>query len=171
MLTLEPLTYQREYLDEIATERNKTLISLRTDWVTQGIKQIDWIDNLDPKIERYFFIFIEDLYTKNKRLIGYCGLDKINHINQNAELSLLIFRSYKGNGFGRETVNKLFEYGFLELNLNCIYIEVYGTTKSWEFWNKCGFVKEGVLRKRKKWQGEFYDTIVASILKCEHKGG
>lgn len=167
MITIEPLTYQKEYLEEIAAERNKTLISLRSDWVTEGINQKNWIANIDQKIERYFFVFIEDIYTKNKRLIGYCGLDKIDHINQTAELSLMIFRSYKKNGFGKKTVEKLLEYGFLELNLNCVFIEVYKTTDKWGFWDKCGFKKEGILRKRKKWQGDFYDSIVGSILETE----
>lgn len=165
MIYLEPLTYIKGHLDIIAKERNKTLISLRSDWITEEFKQDKWILNINPDKERYFYVNIIDPFTNKQRLIGYGGLDKINHINQTAELSLMIFQDYQKNGLGKKTVKRLLNYGFNNLNLNCIFIEVYDTTYNWSFWEKCGFQKEGVLKQRKKWDGRFFDSYVGSVLK------
>lgn len=157
MIKLEPIIYNEDHITKIAIERNKTLLSLRSKWITEPLKQKNWIMNMNPDKERYFYIF------RGNTLVGYCGLDKINLIDRNAEMSLLIFKDFNGLGFGKASVNKLIEYAICELGLYLIYIEVYKTTRNWRFWQKCGFNKDAVLNDRIFRAGKYHGVIIGSI--------
>ena len=165
-IKLELISKKREELLEIAKWRNKCMESLRSISYTpvSFYHQSIWIENMTEQ-DKYFFIYD----SVNNKFIGYCGLDKICHINNSAEISLLIGIPYYGKGYGKATVKKLLHYAFVTLKLNCLFIEVYKTTNKFEgFWNKLGFRKEGILRQRKYWNGKYYDSIIASMLSHEY---
>lgn len=163
---LERMTNKDDELIKIAIWRNDCLESLRTPFKTpvDSYQQRIWLNNMDEYKDNYFFIYHDNEF------IGYCGLDKICRINKTAEMSLLIGTPFYHMGFGEEAAISLLEYGFGQLGLQLIYIEVYETTEKYRgFWKKLGFKGEGRLRRRKYWQGKFYDSIVASILNTEFK--
>lgn len=157
--------------------RNKVLSTLRSIEKTplDITHQIDWVRSFDLKKDYYFFVYekfspyIHMWDTSvNFNCIGYCGLDKVNKVNGTAEMSLLINPDYHKEGYGTEAVKMLLKYGFNKLKLQCIYIECYLTTNTWEgFWKKQGFKEEGRLRRRKFWKGKYYDSIIASITREE----
>lgn len=157
-IKIAPMTYNEEYLYQVADERNKALKSLRSNWHTEPIKQKEWVLKMDPDKERYFYIFA------NLVLIGYCGLDKIDNVNSNAEVSLMIFSEFTGKGYGIKSIKILLDYARHNLHLHSVYIEVHKTTDNWKFWEKCGFKNTGELRCRKYWEGQYYDSIVGSIV-------
>jgi len=159
---LEPITKKQEELVQIAKWRNKTLISLRSTTPTPEDYQHQcyWVNSI--QFEKYYFIYNETDF------IGYCGLDKISKTNGTAELSLLIGMPFQGKRYGKQVVEALLEIAFNDLNLQCVFIEVYNTTDNWiNFWHNLGFHLEGKLRRRKLWQGNYYSSIIASILKEE----
>ena len=165
-IKLELISKKREELLEIAKWRNKCMESLRSTSYTpvSFYHQSKWVENMGMQ-DKYFFIYDS---TTNE-FIGYCGLDKICYSNNSAEISLLIGIPYYEKGYGKAAVKKLLYYAFTILKLNCLFIEVYETTNKFEgFWNKLGFMKEGVLRQRKYWNGKYYDSIIASMLRCEY---
>ena len=163
MIGLSQMSYKQDELTKIAAWRNENLISLRTNSKTDPANQKKWVESFGGS-EKYFFIYDYQANSKPK-FVGYCGLDKINRVNKTAEMGLLIGTEFHKKGYGRAAANALLKYGFRDLNLNCIFIEVYNTTTNWNFWMKCGFVKEGRLLARKFWNGTFYSSVMASFLR------
>lgn len=157
MIKLMPLLPNKEWLERIACWRNDSLISLRSGTLTNPSQQDEWIASLKFGKDIYFYI------VQDGNPIGYCGLDKVDLFNRNAEISCLIGTEYQSRGYGKEAVQNLLRYGFEQLGLNRIYAEVYLTTSRWTFWEKCGFRREALLEDRKLWQGEWFDSIYGSI--------
>lgn len=163
---LEKISYKEKELNDIAYWRDKELHTLRTSDLTgHGESQRKWVDSL-RETEKYFFIYLKEIY-KQLEFLGYCGLDKIHLANRTAEISLLISPFCRRKGYGRKAIDELLKFSFEVLNLNLIYGESYQTTDSIEFWYKVGFKKEGVLRMRKYWAGDYYDSIMFSMTREE----
>lgn len=161
---LDPIHDDEDALLNIASERNKTIQSLRTHGRTPVSykQQLKWVESI-PSSARYFFI------RKNEtdEDIGYCGLDKIDPVNLTAEISLLIYEKHRSIGNGEEAVDLLLQEAFENLHINTVFAEVYETTSARKFWEKCGLKIEGVLRHRKYWCGKYYDSVLLSITRRE----
>lgn len=158
---LDPIKKKIKELTLIAEWRNQLLETLRTTHPTSTKyeDQCAWVDSLTKDNEQYFFI-----YNNLNEIIGYTGLDKINLVNKTAELGLLIGTPYQHQGLGKKAVFLILQYAFNNLSLNCIFIEVYLTTNNWKrFWKKLDFKKEGLLKNRKYWNGNYYDSVIASM--------
>lgn len=170
MIKLEKMSAKKPELDLIAEWRNESMISLRTnDLTAPGQSQIDWVNSFTTK-EKYYFIYSPDMPILNEpiqetsKLLGYCGLDKIDPINRTAEMGLLIRPNNHGYGYGSKAIKELLKMAFMQFNLNCVFIEVLGTTQNWDFWLKQGFKYEGSLRARHFKKGRYYQSRVGSIL-------
>jgi len=167
-VTLKPITYIKIRLDLIAQWRNQSMKTLRTTTLTEPENQKEWVDRI-KKDDTCKYYFIED---ECGRFIGYCGVDKYDSVNGTAEISMLIRPDWQGKGYGKIAVRYLLQEIFLSpstINTNCIFAECYTTTTNWDFWAKCGFKPEGILRKRKFWDGQYYDSVIGSILYDEFK--
>lgn len=147
-------------LRDIADWRDLSQATLRTTYATTKINQLDWFKKIvNNNHDQYYFIFD----AENDGLIGYCGLDKMHEINRTAEISCLISPEKWENGHGKDAIEKLLMIGFNQFNLNCIFGECYNTTTNIDFWEKCGFTIEGVLKQRKYWQGQYFDSYSFSM--------
>lgn len=164
MIYLEPLSVKEKELMTIAIERNKTLASLRSSEPTPVSfeHQKKWVESLSHK-EKYYFIY------DSISIIGYCGLDKIDQVNSNAEISLLILEKDQGYGYGRKSVGLLLGKAFEQYHLNCVYGECYYSTENWKFWQKLGFIQDGTLKARKWWDGEFHNSMHFYMLASDWK--
>lgn len=181
MIKLEKMSYKQPELDLIAEWRNQSMISLRSnDLTAKGEAQRKWVDSFTDR-EKYYFIYnypftydeywnsVADHYNfnyeKSKKLVGYCGLDKIDSVNKTAEMSLLINPVYHKKGYGSTVVKELLRMAFEDFNLNCVFIEVISSTHNWEFWRKQGFIHEGTLLSRYYKKGSFYNSDMGSYSK------
>jgi|WetSurMetagenome_2_1015567.scaffolds.fasta_scaffold656669_2 diamine N-acetyltransferase len=108
---------------------------------------------------------------KNGKIIGSCGLHKVNHKDQNAELTVVIGKKDMwGKGYGVETGKLLIEYAFNQLNLQRLYTGAYAfNKKSLVFLKKLGFIREGRQRKAIYKNGGFHDTLLFGLLKEEYE--
>jgi RimJ/RimL family protein N-acetyltransferase len=160
-MILDPISLKEPELSLIAKWRNESLHTLRSHERTMEYNQKDWVLDSQKRGDRYYFMYY------GHDLVGYCGLDKIDNINKTAEIALLVNPDLWE--FGHKTIacKLLLWKAFNEMNLNCIYVEVYCTSNAWFFWKQMGFRAEGKLRQRKFWDGVYYDSIIASILKEE----
>lgn len=103
-----------------------------------------------------------------KELIGHCGLCYINWINRTAEFTIYIGNSnMRGRGYGTDALSALLNYGFIDLNLNRIWCEVYSFNDAINSYRKLGFKDEGVLREHIYIEGKYYDTYMLGLLKKE----
>jgi len=106
------------------------------------------------------------------QLIGNCGIVNIDQVNRKAEIGIFIGeRGLLGQGYGREAVMLLLDYGFNILNLNNIYLRPYSfNTRAIRCYEACGFKMAGRLREAKIINGQKYDELWLDILASEFKG-
>lgn len=107
---------------------------------------------------------------ENDELIGNCSFIQIDLIHRNATLGIFIGEERnRNNGYGKEAIKLLLDYGFNNLNLNNIMINVYEFNKiAIKLCESLGFKKFGTRHKSHYFKGKFYDEIQMEILKEEY---
>jgi RimJ/RimL family protein N-acetyltransferase len=107
--------------------------------------------------------------TKEGVYIGQISLHKIDWKNSNAELGIVIGnKEYWGKGYGTEAIKILLHHAFNQMNLYKIDLQVFEfNQRGIRCYEKCGFKKEGKLRKNHFYKAKYYDVILMGILKDE----
>ncbi len=102
--------------------------------------------------------------------VGHVGLYRIDHRVGQAELGILIGeRSLWGKGLGGACSKWMVEYGFRELNLRRVYLEVLETNRrAQDLYARLGFVVEGRLRQHQLKGGCHVDVILMGLLREEY---
>lgn len=101
--------------------------------------------------------------TKEDRIfIGRCGFIHVDWKNRLAELGIMIGDSdFRGKGYGTDAVQVLCDFGFRELNLHKVKATVFDfNTAAIKAYEKCGFVREGLLKNELFREGSYHDVIV-----------
>ena len=108
----------------------------------------------------------------NDIVIGTVGLENINFISRSAELGIFIGdEKYRNNGFGKEAINLILEYGFKYLNLHSIYLSLLAINeRAHKCYLKCGFKDIGYKREAIFLNGKYYDRLYMDILENEFDG-
>lgn len=106
---------------------------------------------------------------ENNQHIGNVYLTGINYINRTAESHILIGeKAYWGQGYGKEALVEILKYGFDERGLNRIEAHINADNiASLKMHEKCGYKRDGILRKAIFKNGAFKDVVVMSIFKEE----
>ncbi len=133
--------------------------------------QDNWFKNLEQSKHNNFMFTIVEL--SNNEPIGACGLLYINWINRSADFSFYIGKNniyIDDSEISIESTKLVINYGFKDLNLNKIWMELYefDTRKLKFFMSKFNFKQDGILRKNCFKNGEYFDSIIISLLKSEH---
>ncbi|WKZ71069.1 MAG: GNAT family protein [Melioribacteraceae bacterium] len=132
---------------------------------SQQLKWFQQIDNKNNLNEYMFAIYL----TKSNEFIGVCGINHIDWINRNCQLSLFIGKNLlyiDNNGWANESVKLLEKYTFFSLNLIKIYVEVYEfDSQRYGLLESLGYEKEARLQKQIYKDGKFYDSFIYSKFK------
>jgi RimJ/RimL family protein N-acetyltransferase len=101
--------------------------------------------------------------------IGTIGLFDIDTVNGGAGIGISIGeKSLWGLGFGTEAMFALLDFGFGQLRLERMWLEVYEfNARARRSYEKCGFVLEGTERHAIFKRGQYYDVDLMSILRDE----
>lgn len=101
--------------------------------------------------------------------IGNVGLHNIDWKSRLAELGILIGeKAYWNRGYGREAVRLMTDYGFREINLNKVFLQVYATNpRGIRAYEHAGFVVDGRLRQDIYKNGRYIDVLIMSVLRSE----
>ncbi len=128
-------------------------------WVEQKI--------LQPKSNE---IVLAICLKENDEYIGNVYLTDIDWINRNAQFHVFIGQeSSRGKGIGTEATNSMLEYAFKERNLHRVFIYCLADNAEVIHMNeKCGLVREGILRQSVYRGGVYKDLLMMSILKKEY---
>lgn len=129
------------------------------------IQHDEWLKKvLDERNDLIIFV-IEEKDTH--KVIGSCQLFNINWIHRSAELQIRIGDSnYFGRGFGVEAIETLCKFGFTELNLNRIYLNVFeSNTRAIRAYEKAGFKLEGVMQEAAHIDGQFVNVHIMALLR------
>ena len=126
-----------------------------------------WFDHLQKTKHVNYLFTIVDLDTQKP--IGAAGLLYINWIIRSADFSFYIGddNKYIGNdGIAKEATKLLIDYGFNNLNLHKIWMELYefDSEKLDFFQNEFNFKQDGILRDNCFEGGEFHNSLIISII-------
>jgi RimJ/RimL family protein N-acetyltransferase len=130
-------------------------------------READWIERAtrgqDPS-EMVFAICL----IQGDRHIGNCALEQIDRDNGTATLGIFIGEAdCRGQGFGEETVRTLCRFGFDELRLEKIRLDVHEGNTAIRTYERVGFRREGVLRGEIFRRGGRRDVFRMGLLKNE----
>lgn len=105
------------------------------------------------------------------KLIGNIGLKywSWNRLTGVSECGMPILEpDYLGKGYGREALNLLLEWAFVEQNWRRIWLEVLATNeRAIRSYEACGFVEEGLLRQHDYYGGEYVDVMIMGLLRSD----
>lgn len=129
--------------------------------------QADFFKNM-YKSRTDFQLAIAD--KKSGALIGTIGLHKIDLLNRNADISIVIGnKRYWGKKIGTEAVALILSHAFNKLNLHKVTAGmVIGNKGSYNLFASLGFKKEAVLREQNFADGRYQDVIKFGLLRKEY---
>jgi RimJ/RimL family protein N-acetyltransferase len=130
---------------------------------------------VEARIERLAKEQGDDVYNflicllGDERPIGEVSLGHIDRKGGSAELGIFIGEPDEwGKGYGTDAVNALVDFGFGELRLERIWLEVWTeNARARRAYEKAGFVYEATLRNDRYEGGRFTSGDVMSILRDE----
>jgi len=134
-------------------------------WPLNGPAEKEWLQGLYKSREKFPFGIV---LQEGQRLIGSCELRLGPAAHRTADVGIAVAEEFQGQGYGREAMGLLLEYGFGTLNLNRIELKVYSNNeRGIRCYEKCGFRREGVLREARWWDGRWWDVFQYGILARE----
>ncbi len=103
--------------------------------------------------------------------VGNLGLYKVDRVHRKADLGIVIGEpTYWSHGYGTDALRAALTYGFEQLGLNKISLDVFeDNARAQRSYVKCGFVREGVHREDVFKDGRFLDVVRMSILAREFR--
>ena len=110
------------------------------------------------------------IVTNNEnKLIGNLGFVRLDYINRVGELGIFIGdKNYWNNGYGKEAIELLIDFGFNILNLNNINLKVFSFNhQAIKCYKKIGFREAGRLREAKIIGSQRFDEITMDLLQEE----
>ncbi len=107
---------------------------------------------------------------ETNEFVGTCGLHDIDWIARYGILGIAITNpAYQNKGYGTDAMKCLLSFGFNELNLNRIELEVFDfNNRGFHVYKKVGFKEVGRRRQVRFLHGEYFDSIIMDILQEEY---
>jgi RimJ/RimL family protein N-acetyltransferase len=162
---------EKEDLSILKEWRNSSHVrkSTREYKLLNMINQKNWFESIhqsNPPKEIMFGIL-----NKRKKLIGVTGLTYIDWKNRNSEISIYFStKNWQTKPDAKETINLILEYGFEELNLHRLYVEIFSLMKeNIKLFTQMKFIKEGELRDKVWRENKWWNTVIFSKLSSEYK--
>jgi RimJ/RimL family protein N-acetyltransferase len=105
----------------------------------------------------------------DQRAIGNVSLRNLDRENGSAEMAVVMTdHAYIGRGYGTDAVNCIVDFGFGELRLERIYLQVFDyNARAKRSYEKSGFKTDATLRRARFHRGQHHDVDVMSILRDE----
>ena len=97
-------------------------------------------------------------------MIGICGLTYIDWKNRHAEISnILSMVNWQRTKEAKNTLELLIDYGFNELNLHRLWVEIFDTIpENIKLFERMKFVKEGTLKEKLWRNSQWHDSFIYS---------
>jgi RimJ/RimL family protein N-acetyltransferase len=116
--------------------------------------------------DRWFFVIAR---LDDDRPVGSIDLNMLDLTNGGAGLGILIGDpADTSQGYGSDAIRALLGFGFGELRLERIWLDVYDdNARGRHVYNRLGFVQEGIFRRGLFRHGRFVDVHRMAILRDE----
>ena len=128
------------------------------------INQKEWFEMIHKDNPPKFLMF--GVTDKRQKLIGVCGLTYIDWKNRHCEISIILYlKNWQKTKQGKETIWLLEKFGFDELNMRRLWVEIFDTIpQNIKLFESLNFVKEGTLRDKLWRNRKWYDSHIYSKL-------
>jgi RimJ/RimL family protein N-acetyltransferase len=102
--------------------------------------------------------------------LGNAGLHQISCEDRRALFGIFIGdKKYWGKGYGTDATRAIVRFGFEQMNLNRIELQVFADNEPGiRCYEKVGFVREAVQRQFRYREGRYVDAIVMGILRDDY---
>jgi RimJ/RimL family protein N-acetyltransferase len=108
--------------------------------------------------------------TLDGKLVGDCGLRFINWKSCKAEFFITIGEKQSwGKGLGSDALRIVIRLAFDKMNLNRLWLTVLvDNPRAVRCYEKCGFVREGLLRQESYVDGKYRDVLLMGLLRQDY---
>ncbi|MBM7587720.1 ribosomal-protein-serine acetyltransferase [Bacillus pakistanensis] len=153
------------------TDRSREYLGKWLPWIdyTKEVNDTkEWIQaSLKGVVETGGYIKTAAIIYKGS-IAGTIGFNIIDQTNKSGVIGYWIGEDFQGKGIMTQACKALIDYGFRELDLNRVEINVAtGNLKSKAIPERLGMTLEGTKRQVEKIGGKFHDHFVYSILADE----
>ena len=102
-------------------------------------------------------------------VVGYETFQQAKNNSNIYEIGITIGKAFWHRGYGSEAIRTLIRFLFLEKAAERVELNVAAINeKAINCYKKCGFIEEGILRKKFFSQGRYSSLVVMSIIKEEY---
>lgn len=126
-------------------------------------ESLDWYIEETNDFEKSDAFVYKAVDTKTGNTVGHISLGSISEKNRAGRISRVLVgnTSERGKGYCTGMIKAILKIGFEELKLHRISLGVYDFNKAAiRCYEKCGFVKEGVMRDVLRYQDNTYWSLV-----------
>jgi RimJ/RimL family protein N-acetyltransferase len=154
------------FVQWLADAETKRHLSLRSP-MSQALED-KWFEQAVERQGRDQYHFVICLISDG-RPIGIADLRELNLEDGHAAFGIVIGEKGEWNrGYGTEALNAICDFGFGQLRLERIELDVYAANKrAQRSYEKAGFRLEGTLRHGHFADGEFLDVLRMALLRDE----
>jgi [ribosomal protein S5]-alanine N-acetyltransferase len=127
---------------------------------------LDWINLHRQKHDEVLWAIAD---KSNDACLGHVGLYRIDYRLQLAEFGICFgTKQHWGKGLGAEITRAVLRFGFDELNLEQVRLEVLETnSRAVRLYERLGFRHDGRFRRNQFRNGRFVDSLLMSLLRSE----
>lgn len=109
-------------------------------------------------------------FTSNGEFVAMGGFTTINYKAEHSEFYIMVNPDMHGKGIGSKVSYWMYNYAFLELSLNKIYLYTNNENiAAYKMYENAGFSLEGILRQHKSKNDELLDRRFYGLLREEWK--
>lgn len=110
------------------------------------------------------------VHRGEQKVIGTIGFSWLNRDHNTGEVGYSLHRRYWGQGYATEALKMVLEYGFEVLLLNRIEAQFdLRNPASGKVMEKAGMTKEGTLRQRLYYKGEYVSVDLYAMLRSDKR--
>ena len=155
-------------IEALFIQKNDPEVAARLGGFTKGYTRADigrWVEFHAAARDEALYVIVD----AEDRCLGHVGLYKIDHRLRAAEFAIMIGDKSKwGTGIGRACTGWALRFGFDELALHRIYLDVLETNeRAVKLYESLGFQLEGRHRHAQWRSGRWVDLLSMSLLEDE----
>ena len=152
------IDHLKEHVDEVVTVENEEQAEIR-------IRELaaDWVARTR---------FVMSVWEKaSKTMIGEIWIEPMKWDVPSLEIGWFLDKTHEGKGFATEAVKAGLTFLFEDMNAHKVQVKVRETnTKSFKLAERCGFVKEGLLRDNARIEEDTWVGLLCyGMLKQEYE--
>jgi len=108
--------------------------------------------------------------TLDEKLVGDCGLRNIDWKSRKAEFFITIGeKQLWDKGLGSDALRIVIRLAFDKMNLNRLWLTtLVDNPRAVRCYEKCGFVREGLLRQESFVDGKYRDVLMMALLREDY---